>query len=101
MTIHDATVNDNRVTYTESSKGTERETTARRAASDLERDCDAINRVSAGVGGRVTVWLAHSHGHDEDKTKRFYAPDGWQIAYTDITSDGSIAVTIEETEDVL
>jgi len=59
MTIHDATVNDNRVTFTESAKGTERETTARRAASDLERDCDAVKRVSAGVGERVTVWLAH------------------------------------------
>ena len=91
-------VNDTDVKLLDCQIGTERETATRRAAASLDRGDETVDHVSPNVGGRVNVWLAGTDGFEGDRSIRFVPPKGWQIAYTDVTTSGSVCATIERVD---
>lgn len=93
------TVNGTDVKILDSQQGTPRETNARRVAAALERADPAVDRVIPSVGDSVAVWLSGTDGHDDGRSRRFHAPDGWAIAYSDVSENGSVAVTLRPADD--
>jgi hypothetical protein len=93
-----ATVNGNTLEMYPHQQGTYRETDARRLAGALERGHDSVERVTPATGGKVNVWLATPTGEGDDTCRRFHAPAGWLIAYTDVTQSGATCLTLTRDE---